>query len=282
MRLRHVIIILFVLGLVLSTAYIITAVRTDHAKNAVRDSGIEMIHELSKLVSLPLLDSNAQTIHAMLVYALKKTNMVHASVVNHQDEIVTFVGSEKVTPATNLAVDSGGHISFWKDELPDKRKIFGFSSDVIYSGTRIGRIQIVLSVEKLLKMRNQFIIVVVSSCLILPLLIAAIRYYPGIRAIPVRRMHIVQREQSLDIALKNSLVTCPLCGAQKPFSEKLFKRSNFGRLLIIKASTNKSRANGSIKPKGMRLSDLARQDELSWFQRRIILRCAEIIKKLTA
>ena len=282
MRLRHVIITLVVLGLVLGTAYIITAVRIDHAKNAVRNSGIDTISELSKLVSLPLLDSNAQTIHAMLVYAVKKTNMVHASVVNHQDEIVTFVGSEKVTPAIDLAVNSRGHVSFWEGELPDRMKIFGFASDVIYSGTKIGRIQIALSVEKLLRIRNQFIIVAVSSCLILLLLIAAIRYYPGIWAIPVRRMNIDQRDQPLDIALKGSLVTCPLCGAQKPFSEKLFTRSNFGRLLIIKASTNKSGVNGSAKRKGMRLSDLARQDELSWFQRRIILRCAEIIKKLTA
>jgi hypothetical protein len=282
MRLRHVIITLAVWGLVLGTAYIITAVRIDHAKNAVRDSGVEMISELSKLVSLPLLDSNAQTIHAMLVYAVKKTDMVHASVVNHQNEIVTFVGSEQVTPAIDLPVDLGGHVSLWEGELPDHMKIFGFASDVIYSGTKIGRIQIALSAEKLLRVSNQFIIVAVSSCLLVLLLIAAIRYYPRIWAIPVRRMNIYQRDQALDIALESSLVTCPLCGAQKPFSEKLFTRSNFGRLLIIKASLNKLGASGSAKRKGMRLSDLAKQDELSLFKRRILLRCAEIIKKLIA
>jgi hypothetical protein len=282
MRLRHVIITLVVWGLVLGTAYIITAVRIDRAKNAVRDSGIEMIHELSKLVSLPLLDSNAQTIHEMLVYSVKKTDMVHAAVVNHQDEIVTFVGSEQLTPAIDLAVDPRGQVSFWEGELPDHMKIFGFASDVIYSGIKIGRIQIALSSEKLLRVRNQFIIVAVSSCLLVLLLIAAIHYYPGIWAIPVRRMNIYQRDQILDIALESSLVTCPLCGAQKPFSEKLFTRSNFGRLLIIKASLNKSGASGSAKRKGMRLSDLAKQDEFSWFTRRILSRSAEIIKKLTA
>ena len=218
----------------------------------------------------------------MLVHAVKKTDMVHASVVNHQDEIVTFVGSEQVTPATGLSVNSGGHISFWEGELSDHMKIFGFASDVIYSGTKIGRIQIALSTEKLIKVRNQFIVLVVSGCLIVLLLIAAIRYYPGIWAIPVRRINIDQQDQPLDIALKGSLVTCPLCGAQKPFSEKLFTRSNFGRLLIIKASSNKSGVSGSAKRKGIRLSDLAKQDEFSWFKRRILLRCTEIIKKLAA
>ena len=54
MRLRHVVISLVAWGLVLGTAYIITAVRIDRAKNAVRGSGIEMIHELSMLVNLLL------------------------------------------------------------------------------------------------------------------------------------------------------------------------------------------------------------------------------------
>ena len=218
----------------------------------------------------------------MLVHAVKKTDMIHVSVANHQDDIVTLVGSEQVTPAIDFAVNLGGNVSFWGGELPDHMKIFGFASDVIYSGTKIGRIQIALSAEELLRVRNQFIIVSVSSCLVVVLLSAATRYYPGIWAIPVRRMNIDQRDQPLDIALKGSLVTCPLCGAQKPFSEKLFTRSNFGRLLIIKASLNKSGVSGSAKRKGMRLSDLAKQNELSWFTRRILLRCAEIIKKLAA
>jgi len=195
MRLRHVISSLVAWGLVLGTAYIIPVVRIDRAKNAVRDSGIEMIHELSKLVSQLLLDSNAQAIHAMLVYVVKKTDMVHASVINHQDEIVTFVDSEQVTPAIDLAVNSGGHVSFWEGKIPDHMKIFGFACDVIYSGTKIGRIQIALSAEKLLRVRNQFIIVSVSSCLVVVLLIAARRYYPEIWAIPVRRMNIYQRDQ---------------------------------------------------------------------------------------
>jgi len=114
MRLRHVLISLVAWGLVLGTAYIITAVRIDRDKKTVRDSGIEMIHKLSKLVSLLLLDSNAQAIHAMLVYAVKKTDMVHTSVINHQDEIVTFVGSEQVTPLIDLAVNSGGTYPFGK------------------------------------------------------------------------------------------------------------------------------------------------------------------------
>ena len=280
MRLRHLIISLVVWGAVLCTAYVITSVRIDCAKSKIKDSGIETIQELSKLISLPLLDSNAQTIHAMLVYAAKEAHMVHASVVDHKNEIVTLTGAEKVMPTRNPKVDSGEHVSFWKGELPDNKKNFGFASDVIYAGTKIGRIQIALSAEELLRIRNQFIIVAVLTCVILLLLIVSFRYYPGIWPTPVRLMSASRRDHISDVALESSLVTCPLCGAQKPFSRKLFKRSNFGRLLIIKASLNKSGAAGDAGLKGMHLSDLAKRDDLSWFKRQIVLRCAEIIKKL--
>lgn len=283
MRLRHLIIISFVVwGVLLGTAYIITAVRVDRAKNGIRDSGTETIHELSKLVSLPLLDSNSQTIHAMLVYAAKKADIVHASVVDHQDEIVTLTGAKQVKPARNPAADSGEQVSFWEGELPDHKKIFNFASDVIYSGTKIGRIQIALSAEEPFRIRNQFILVAVLSCLILLLLIVSFRYYPGIWATPARLMNIYRRDYPSDVTLESSLVTCPLCGAQKPFSRELFKRSNFGRLLIIRASLNKSEAGSDADLKNMRLSDLAKRDDLSWFKRQILLRCAEIIKKLAA
>jgi hypothetical protein len=282
MRLRHVIISLVVWGVVLGTAYLTTTIRIDRAKSKTRDAGIETIQELSKLVSLPLLDSNAQTIHAMLVYAAKKADIVHASVLDHQNEMVTLTGAEQVMPAKNPAADSGEHVSFWEGELPDHKKIFSFASDVIYSGTKIGRIHIALSTKEPLRIRNQFIIVAVLSFLVLLFLIVAIRYFPGICAIPASLTNIYRRDHGSDVALENSLIKCPLCGVQNPFSREVFKRSNFGRLLIIKASLNRSGAGGDADLKGMRLSDLAKRDDLSWFKRRILLRCAEIIKKLAA
>jgi len=282
MRLRHLIISLIVWAVVVCTAYVITSVRIDHAKSKIRDSGIETIQELSKLVSLPLLDSNAQTIHAMLLYAAKETHMVHASVLDHQNEIVAFTGAEEVMPATNPDEHSGEDVSFWEGELPDHKKIFSFASDVIYSGTTIGRIRVALSAEEPVRIRNQFLIVAVLACVIVLLLILSFRYYPGIWVTPVRLMRPFRRVHVSDLALESSVVRCPLCGAQNSFSTELFKRSNFGRLLIIRPSSNKSGAGADADLKSMRLSDLAKRDDLSWFKRQIVLRCAEIIKKLAA
>jgi hypothetical protein len=280
MRSRHLIISLVVWAVVLCIAYIITSVRTNHARARIKDSGTETIQELSKLVSLPLLDSNAQTINAMLVYAARETPMVHASVLDHQNEIVTLTGAEDVMPASNPDEHSGNDISFWEGEVPDHKKIFGFASDVTYSGTTIGRIQIVLPAQELVTIKNQFLIVAVLACVILLLFILSFRYYPGIWATPVRLTHVYRPDTVSDPALESSVVVCPLCGARNSFSTKLFKRSNFGRLLIIRASSNKSGSDVDADLKGMRLSDLAKRDDLSWLKRQLVLRCAEIIKKL--
>ncbi|UCE34450.1 MAG: hypothetical protein JSV40_00520 [Deltaproteobacteria bacterium] len=280
MRLRHVIISLVVWVVVVCIAYIITSVRTNHAKARIKDSGIETIQALSKLVSLPLLDSNAQTINAMLIYAARETPMVHAAVLDHQEKIVTFAGAEKAIPAPNPDEHPGKDTAFWEAELPDHKKILGFASDVTYSGTTIGRIQIALPAQELVTIRNQFLIVAVLACVILLLVIILFRYYPGIWATPIRLTNVYRRDTVSDPALESSVVTCPLCGARNSFSTKLFKRSNFGRLLIIRPSSNRSGPGGDADLKGMRLSDLAKRDELSWLKRQIVLRCAEIIKKL--
>jgi len=279
MRLRHLIISLVVWAAVVCIAFIITSVRTNHAKVRIKDSGIETIQALSKLVSLPLLDSNAQAINAMLVYAARETPMVHAAVLDHQEEIVTFAGAEKVIPAPNPDEHPGEDTSFWRGELPDHKKIFGFASDVTYSGTTIGRIQIALPAQELVTIKNQFLIVGVLACVILLLVIISFRYYPRIWTAPTRLTNVYRRDTVLDPDLESSVVTCPLCGAQNSYSAKLFKRSNFGRLLVIRPSS-RSGPGVNADLKGMRLSDLAKRDDLSWVKRRIVLRCAEIIKKL--
>jgi len=201
-------------------------------------------------------------------------------VLDHQNEIVTLTGAQKVMPTRNPKADSGEHVSFWKGELPDNKKIFVFASDVTYSGTTIGRIQIALPAQELVTIKNQFLIVAVLACVILLLLIISFRYYPGIWVTPRRLMNMYRRDTVSDPALESSVVICPLCGTQNPFSRELFKRSNFGRLLIIRPSSNKSGAGADADLKSMRLSDLAKRDDLSWFKRQIVLRCAEIIKKL--
>ena len=282
MRLRRLVIVFVVWGVVLGTVYLIARARIDRAKSGIKSTGFETVQELAKLVSLPLLDSNAQTIHAMLVYAAKKTDTVHTSVVDHKNEIVAVTGAEQVRPGSSIAAHSAEHVSFWEGELPDHMKIFGFLSDVTYSGTKIGRIQIALSAEEPLRIRNYFIGVAVSACVILVLLIIAILYYPGVWAVPVRLMRMCKRDHLSNTALKNMLVTCPLCGVQKPISRELFKRTNFGRLLIIKAALNKSGSDGDAEVKSMHLSDLAKRDDFLWLKRQIVVRCAEIIKKLAA
>jgi hypothetical protein len=266
--------------MLLGAAYFLTTVRIDHAEDSIRASGIEIIQELSKLISLPLLDSNAQIIHALLVYAAKRDEMIHASVRDHQNKIVTLTGAEKLIPSGKPETHFGAHVSFWEGELPNHKKIFNLASDVTYGGTKIGRIQIAFSGEGLLRIRDQFVIVAVTSGVILLLVIVGILWYPRTWPAPVKLMEVFRREHRSDNAIENSLITCPLCGAQKPFSKGLFKRSNFGRLLIVRPLLNQRRGEEVAHSKGMRLSDLAKRDDLSWLKRQIMVRCAEIVKRL--
>jgi hypothetical protein len=75
-------------------------------------------------------------------------------------------------------------------------------------------------------------------------------------------------------------VTCPLCGTQKPLSNRVFSRPKLDRLLIIEASKYEPGDGEPADSKGINLSQLAERKDLSWIKRRVISRCTEIIRKL--
>jgi hypothetical protein len=265
----------------MATAYFFTIIRVDHAKGRIRDSGIEITQRLSKLVRLPLLETNSLAINALLVYAAKQSDIVYASVVDHRNGVVAFTGDEQATPLANAVARSSEQVSFLEGELATNEKIFSFASDVTYAGTKIGRIYIALPAVETLKIRNQFKIAAVLICAILLILFVALRYR-SIETIPVKLMNIFHRSRTHDVVLESSVIICPMCGAEKPFSNEVFKNSNLDRLLIIRPSRHGTEAVSLNDLEGIRLSELAKREGLSWLRRQVILRCSEIIGKLAA
>ena len=155
------------------------------------------------------------------------------------------------------------------------------ASDITYANTKIGEIFIGLSTVETLETRNQYLLFAVSSCLILLLLFVVFRYQT-IKTFLMKNINLKRSDPATDSILKGSLIHCPLCGTQKPFSEKLFKHSNLDRLLTIVASKQGPKAGDDTDAKKIGWHELAKSENLSWFRRQIILRCTEIINKLAA
>jgi len=111
---RYLIFGLVIWWLAMIIGYSIITFRTDRYRNQLSKSGIEIAHEFSDLISLPLLEKKDQAIRTLLADAAKRTDVIYASVVDHQDKVVAFL------PAPDILCQTRP-----KRYVPSKRYRFG-------------------------------------------------------------------------------------------------------------------------------------------------------------
>lgn len=259
--------------------YSIITIRIDRIKDKIRESGIEITLESSKLVNLALLENDVQTIHTLLLDATKRSDVVYASVVDHRNKVVAFTGVGHLLPDMTGARRSIENVSIWQGEFKNYPKILNFASEITYGGTKIGEFFVGLSATEGLRLRNRFIIVAVSSGLILLSVIFTL-HFRSIRSILVKLEDFKRTNSVMASIPEKPRVTCPLCGTQKPLSNRVFSRPKLDRLLIIEASKHEPDGGEPADSKGINLSELAERKDFSWVKQQVVLRCTEIIRKL--
>jgi len=278
---RHLILVVVVWWLAMLIAYSIITLRVNHHKNKLRETGVEITLAFSNLVSLPLLEKNSQSIATLLTDAANRTDVIYASVVDHRNKVVAFTGTGHLMPDRTEAARSIEKVAMWEGGFASHAKILNFVSDVTYAGTKIGEIFIGLSAPKTVQIRKQFIFIAVLSSLILLFLIAVFRYQP-IKTFLLKYLNHNQSRTAIDPALQKAPIICPLCGTQHPFSGQLFDQSGLDKFLTRGPSKQIWNPGGNADSKGPDLPERAGKEDLSRIRRQIILRCTEIIKKLTA
>jgi hypothetical protein len=278
---RYVIYGIVIWWLAMLTGYAIITFRSDRHKDKLKASGIAITNEFSELISLPLLENNDQTIHSLLTDAANKKDVIYASVVDHRNKVVAFTGTGHLLPDMTEADHSVEKVSIWEGGVASHAKFLNFASDITYAGTKIGEIFIGMSTSETFRTRSLFIIIAVSSCLALLVLILVF-CYRSIGASLMKAVNFYRSNSAIDPDLKDSLVTCPLCGTHKPLSDKVFQHSNLDRFLTLGNSQDGPNAANVAQGKIINLEDLAKKEDLSWMRRQIIRRCTEIITNLAA
>jgi hypothetical protein len=259
--------------------FTIITYRSDRHKDRLKASGIAITNEFSELVSLPLLEKNNKKVHNLLTDAANKKNVIYASVVDHRNKVVAFTGTGHLLPDLAEADQSVEKVSILEGGFASHARFLNFASDINYAGTKIGEIFIGLSTSETYRGRGLFIILAVSSCLVLLVLILVFRY-KSIGASLMKAINFSRSKSSLNSNLKNSLVACPLCGTHKQLSDKVFHHPNLGRLSTPGNPVAGPNNDNVTREKRINLDDIAKIENLSWMRRRIIERCTEIIKKL--
>jgi hypothetical protein len=277
---RYLILGLAIWWLAMLMVYLVIAIGINHRKGQLRESGIEITNEFSKLVSLPLLERNSQSIHKLLTDAANKANVIYASVVDHRNKVVAFTGTGHLMPDMTEAARSVDKVSMWEGGFASHARILNFVSEITYAGTKIGEIFIGLSTPRSFQTQKQFAIIAVSSSLILLFLIIILRYQ-SIRTFIGKHLNLNHPNSAMDSMVKVSGITCPLCGTRNAPSNTLFSKSNIDKFLAIRDSKHGVNDGDIAEFSKNNPRKLSKTEDFSWIRRRIILRCTEIIKKLT-
>lgn len=278
---RYIIYGIVIWWLAMLIGYSIIAIRSHRHKDRLTKSGIEITREFSKLVSLPLLENNDQSLHTLLTSAAEKKGVIYASVVDHRDNVVAFTGTGNLMPDRTEAAQSIDKVSSWEGGFSSHATLLNFASDVTYSGTKIGEIFIGLSTAETRNTKTHFIILAALSILALLVAIVVFRYN-NIKAYIEKTTKIDRSNLAGDSTQKDVLISCPLCGTPKPFSDNVFSHSSLDRLITTSASKRGTSAGDGNDSKRIHERELSKNADFSGIRRQIILRCTEIIKKLVA
>ena len=276
---RYVFVGVVVWWLLLLIAYSLLSLRVNHHKNRLTKTGSELTTELAELVSLPLLEKDSPSIHRLLTDAAGKPGVFYASVVDHRNKVVAFTGTGHLMPDMTPKARSIEKVTIREGGFASHAKIVNFVADITYAGTKIGEVFIGMSTPGAIQTRKIFTIIAVISGLLLLLLVILFRYQ-SIRETIAKIVPTTPATAEIKADAQDNPVACPLCGTRKPLSASLFKQS------IIDTHLKDGLAAQNINP-GVASSEKDTQihsapDDLLWLKRRIILRGADIIKKLTA
>lgn len=264
----------------MAIGYTITVLRIEHTKDALFESGINTVKDLADQIRIELLENDLQAIRSHLVNTRTRKDTVYLAVSDHRDEIIAVESDEKSKPVRIGSVQQAEQITFWEGKFPSQEKIFGLTANIQFADTKIGEIHLALSADETEVIRNQFMGLVILSLMFLVLSIL----FLGLRKNNVRLWSpaaFFRRRRQTAHNPENFMVICPICGTKKsvdpggPDPAFSYLKSN------AKISNPGQHNNPQADMMRIDLTEIARREDLSWIKRQVILRCSEIIKKLT-
>ncbi|MDJ0804143.1 MAG: hypothetical protein QNI89_10245 [Desulfobacterales bacterium] len=270
--------------LVLLASYLIMTFQLNRRNEDTRQRGITVTQELSDQIRVPLLEKDIPGVQALLRKAHKETDAIYASVSDHGGQIIAYTGAENFVPRTDggQASSPSDDVAYLEGLLKSHQKVFRFTADVFFSGTRIGEVVMALSALDADRIRSGFQIAALIGVLIFILLFTAVQLVT--RAERVNRMETeLQAATAADATEERGITTiiCPLCGAHKPFAPDVFRRTKFEKLVNVGSSKDTTGLNILADGEGIDLLALSHRKDLSGLKRQVIRRCLEIVRKLS-
>ena len=261
--------------------YLFIAAQENNRVGRVTATGINTVLLNAEQAGLPLLEQNVPALTRLAQDVARVKGVVNVSIIDHKNKIIAFTNPDQLLATSSKTAQQKEGVSYWPHKLDNGTRAVCFSSDIIYSGTKIGEIFLAMNASGSVGLTTTFFVSALVSFLLIVFILLVLDFQ-GVYAL---RSAIGERIRAWTAGdgdpSDDREMICPVCGSHKPLSRSFVLQANLERFAVVRSAQKENGAAQLLQLKGVNLREISRRDDLGWFRRQMIHRCADIIKKLS-
>ncbi|MCP4117546.1 MAG: hypothetical protein GY737_19550 [Desulfobacteraceae bacterium] len=270
-RLLYALIIWF---LFFSLCYVFLFLKDDHRQEELTKSGVFISKDIASQAGLPLLERNIDRLGELLNEVSERPGVVYASIIDHKNKLIAYTDQKQFLTLNQRGWDVLDDVQYSRAIETNDRTVINFSSEVTFSGTRIGEIFISLATRKVTSKRPLFLVAALLSLALIVAIFVRLRKEADLPLWINIKALFPKKEAEKEPDSTRLEITCPLCGEKSTVSSKEFALFSLNQFPILRTTVNEK--------KPILLTDLSKVQEMTWLKQRIVMQCTEIINRLIA
>jgi len=259
--------------LICSILYIVVHFWEGSRRGDLLKTGVAISKNISSQSGLPLLERRIDHLGRLIENITKKPEVVFASIIDHKNKLIAYTDQDQFFTFSREKSDELEGVHYWRVSNLNHQKVINFSSEITFSGTRVGEVLISLAVEDMGSLRRAFSFFAVLTLTALVLFFGFVRYGEFLVWWDTKYKQFNAPVEPFSDQKETNDFFCPLCSSTGHFSRDCCHMTDLESFLLIKSYSETN--------KDVLLRDLARVKELSWFKKRIIAQCCKIITTIS-
>ncbi len=262
---------------VCSILYVFIQVWEGNRNKALVKIGVSISKDISSQSGLPLLEKNINLLTRIIADVTQRPEVVFASIIDHKNKIIAYSDQKQFFTLNRQKAAVFDEVHYWRISNSNHLRVMNFSSNVTFSGTRVGEVLISLSAERIGQLKLPFIFFAASTLAGIVFLFGIMNYkeyLPWWKDLGAKlRSKTPASGKSLSLTdFGDSEISCPFCGNHENFSLTGFKTPDLEKFPILRQYSGTRDT--------VLLTDIAKIEELSRLKRLIVVQCTGIINKV--
>ncbi|WDP92891.1 MAG: hypothetical protein HUN04_25475 [Desulfobacter sp.] len=241
-------------------------------KQRLIKTGVAISKDISSQSGLPLLEKKFDLLSQRIENIKQKPEVIFASIIDHKNKLIAYTDQDQFFTLNRDQSGEQDGVIYWKISNTNNKKIMNFSSDITFSGTRVGEVFISLAANGIGFIRKIFFMVAAMGVLAIFISFGLVRYQDFLAWWKSKAYSVSAPGEPEINSEEGARFFCPMCSRQSSFSQRICSGEKLEDFPVIQ--------NYSREYKEVLLENLNTVEELEWLKRRIIARSAKIITKL--